>query len=174
MSTSECGGYHWSQGQYVLSSCNPESSTFFIVLGFTMLVLVLLFFIIIVIACVRKQRLRRARPSPPLASQENEDDCVIDLTGIGQTGDGVNGRNLDNVKAVIMAGENKATFIAHPIPPISPSSSDLTDDEEQEVHLDELSSSRASTSTSSSLSSSTPSSSRPCEQWTHGVDQEGS
>lgn len=124
MATNDCTGYHWSQGQYVLSSCSQESSTFFVILGFTMLVLVMIVLIIIVIACVRRQRLRtRTQQTPSLASQENEDDCVINLDGLGRTGEPVNGRNLENVKTVIMAGEEKPTYIAHLVPPRSASPS---------------------------------------------------
>lgn len=146
MAANECGGYHWSQGQYVVSNCTPENSTFFIILGFTMLVLLLLLFVIVVIACVRKHR-RRARALPtgaPLSSQDNEDDCVIDLAGIGEPSDDLNGRNLDNVKAVIMAGDEKATFIAHPISPTcsSPSSSGSADEEKQEGSHDVVAPSR--------------------------------
>lgn len=104
-----------------------------------MLVLVLMLFIVVVIACVRRNRLRtRARQSPPLATQENEDDCVINLDGLGPTGEPVNGRNLENVKAVIMAGEEKPTYIAHPVLPSAPPS-EPPPGEEQGAHSDEAS-----------------------------------
>ncbi|KAL3701716.1 hypothetical protein R1sor_019738 [Riccia sorocarpa] len=109
-------GYRWSHGQYTMASCTQESSTFFVILGFTMLVLLVLLALILIIACFTRRRPTNAAQSgasPAGGAPGNQQDCVVQMDGSGQ----FNGKNFESVKCVIMAGEDKPTFLAHPVMP---------------------------------------------------------
>ncbi|BBM97807.1 hypothetical protein MPTK1_1g08490 [Marchantia polymorpha subsp. ruderalis] len=111
-----CTGYQWSHGQYQRSNCSQESSTFFIILGFTMLVLLVLLGLILVIACFRRNRRASASASSGQSGAPGStDDCVIQMNGAGAGAGYFYGKDLEAVKCVIMAGEDKPTFLAHPV-----------------------------------------------------------
>ncbi|BFI39922.1 hypothetical protein MPTK2_7g04430 [Marchantia polymorpha subsp. ruderalis] len=115
-----CSNFPTVYEKYTSADCSQYSSTFFTILGSTVLSMLILTGLVRLISCMRRRQFPRyvIRSSESLSLPSDgitiDDDIQLHTAGAGSGM--VKGKSSEDVKCVIMAGEEKPMFLAHPNP----------------------------------------------------------